>query len=103
MEDPGIKDVISAIFINEFREKFRIIPKNLASGNEKMEIKYIRNPYMVTNSITGAAKIFEIQNVIENVLNIYAIIGIIIIFAANVIVKEFIIQLIGLILQILNF
>ena len=94
MDDNGIKDVISAIFINEFREKFRIIPKNLARGNKKMEIKYIRNPYMVTNSITGAAKIFEIQNVIENVLNIYAIIGIIIIFAANVIVKEFIIQLI---------
>ena len=66
----------------------RINPKNFAKGKKITETKYTRNPKIVVNSMIGAAKIFDIQNVNETVLKKYAIIGIIIIFAESVILKD---------------
>ena len=93
MDAPGIIDVISAILIKMYNKKFKPIPMNLANGKHMTEIKQTTNPYIVTISITGPAKILDIQKVKEKLLNEYAMIGIINILADKVIEKQFIIYL----------
>ena len=90
MNAPGMFEDIFAICNNNVKKKFKNIPKNSAITGNSIDTKYTINPNIVTTSIIGPAKIFEIQNVSDIVLNIYAIIGIIRRFAVIVILNEFI-------------
>ena len=98
MLEPGIKEDTSAILRSKYNNKFKNIPKNLASGIKKIEIKYMIKPKIVAISMIGAAKIFEIQNVNDTVLKLYAMIGIIIKFAERVILKDMIMYFIILLI-----
>ena len=95
-QEPGIKEDTSAIFNKIVNKKFSAIPKNCANGRKTMEIKYTTNPNIVAISIIGAASILEIQKVIDMVLNLYAIMGIRMILAESVMLKEFTIYFISL-------
>ena len=69
------------ININVLRVKFSGIANIFAKENEIKDTKIVTKPNIIFIPKNGLAKIFEIKNVNEMLLNLYAIIGIIIIWA----------------------
>ena len=85
----GILEITSAIRISEFKHKFNTIANSLAKLNEIKDTNIVTNPNIIIIPNIGLANILEIKNVNEIVLNLYAIIGIIIICAEIVTDKSF--------------